>query len=406
MLTRILQIIIAAFFQVCFCLQVFAQPDPPFFVQHYDNRNGLSNSSINHIFKDSGNLLWVATWDGLNMYDGNIFHVFNYSKENNPIAKGFKSIGSNVIQQVAEDKHGNIWVTTIEGISRYEKRSGRFFNYFYNQDQRSKVSEQEYALAIDTAGKVYCLNQKTGLSCYDEKADSFLSCKLPLQHAATNKIAFDETNQLWLLNAAGQLDVYAESKHEFKAVQSYREKEAILNFFNVNQRLFFTTSSNQLFVIQQNLAAPQQVMQLDHTIGALIYYKKHYLLAWASKGYAVFDGSFKPSSFLKEETHQMQDIKVTSWALGSEDILWYGTDGNGLIKIYPKTKSFVTVTTSENGMPYNKSVRAFDEVDGNLWIGTKGSGIINIPHFRTGQSLNARQYFLAPAELDNNSCNK
>jgi len=47
-----------------------ANPPEPYFVQHYDNRNGLSNSSINYIFKDASNLLWVATWDGLNMYDG------------------------------------------------------------------------------------------------------------------------------------------------------------------------------------------------------------------------------------------------------------------------------------------------------------------------------------------------
>lgn len=33
----------------------------PFFLRQYDNRNGLSNSSINYIFKDTGNLLWVAT---------------------------------------------------------------------------------------------------------------------------------------------------------------------------------------------------------------------------------------------------------------------------------------------------------------------------------------------------------
>ena len=143
--------------------KIFADPSDPFFVQHYDNRNGLSNSSINHMYKDASNLLWVATWDGLNMYDGNIFHVFNYSKEND-----FKSIGSNVIQHVTADKRGNIWITTIEGISRYEKQTGKFYNYFYNQYQRSRVSEQEYALAVDTGGVVYCLNQKTGLNYYDE----------------------------------------------------------------------------------------------------------------------------------------------------------------------------------------------------------------------------------------------
>ncbi|MEO6960419.1 MAG: hypothetical protein ABIY90_00530, partial [Puia sp.] len=49
-----------------------ADPVAPFFLQHYDNRNGLSNSSINYIFKDASNLLWVATWDGLNMYDGSV----------------------------------------------------------------------------------------------------------------------------------------------------------------------------------------------------------------------------------------------------------------------------------------------------------------------------------------------
>ncbi|RYG44615.1 MAG: hypothetical protein EOO01_19175 [Chitinophagaceae bacterium] len=81
-----------------FCNTAIAHSPDPFFLQHYDNRNGLSNSSINHIYKDAGNLLWVATWDGLNMYDGSIFHVFNYSRENDS-----KSIGSNVIQQVTEE---------------------------------------------------------------------------------------------------------------------------------------------------------------------------------------------------------------------------------------------------------------------------------------------------------------
>ena len=129
------------------------------------------------------------------MYDGNIFHVFNYSKEND-----FKSIGSNVIKQVTEDRRGNIWITTIEGISRYEKCTGKFYNYFYTRYQRGRVSEQEYALAVDTAGNIYCLNRKSGLSWYDVKADSFRNCDLPKQYATISKLAFDEANRLWRLN--------------------------------------------------------------------------------------------------------------------------------------------------------------------------------------------------------------
>jgi signal transduction histidine kinase/ligand-binding sensor domain-containing protein/DNA-binding response OmpR family regulator len=376
-----------------------ADPADPFFLQHYDNRNGLSNSSINHIFKDASNLLWVATWDGLNMYDGSIFHVFNYSKEND-----YKSIGSNVIRQVAEDKRGNIWVTTIEGISRYEKQSGKFYNYFYNQYQRSRVSEQEYALAVDTAGKVYCLNQKAGLSWYDEKADTFRTSTLPQQNARIGKIVFDENNRLWMLKANGQLDVYAGSAHQFTKLRTYSEKEAITGFYNVNRRLFYNTADNRLFCVHPATLVPQLVLQMKNALASLVFYKDHYLLAWSAKGYSVYDERFQPSSFLKEVTMQMQDIKVTSWALGSEDILWYGTDGNGIIKIYPKTKSFGTVATAGNGMPFNKSVRAFCEANGDLWIGTKGSGIINIRDFWSGTAdADKRQYFLAPAELDNNA---
>ncbi|MDQ2862671.1 MAG: hypothetical protein M3R50_03300, partial [Bacteroidota bacterium] len=113
---------------------------------------------------------------------------------------------------------------------------------------------------------------------------------------------------------------------------------------------------------------------------------------------------FIPSDFLSAEAKQMQDIKITSWESGTEDILWFGTDGNGIIKIYPKTKSFGTVTTSENEMPYNKSVRAFCEENGNLWVGTKGSGIIRIQNFwSAGNDVLKKQYFLAPADLDNNA---
>jgi len=396
---RILHLFSLFLFLALVRMDALADPADPFFLQHYDNRNGLSNSSINHIFRDGDNLLWIATWDGLNMFDGNIFHVFNYSKEND-----FKSIGSNVIQQVTEDKQGNIWITTIEGISRYEKHTGKFQNFFYNQSKRSRVSEQEYALAVDTAGIVYCFNQKSGLGWYDSKADTFRICDLPRQNSLISKLAFDGANRLWLLNSNGELEVYSGTMLEFKRLKTYKEKEAIVNFFNVNHRLFFTTTDDRLFTIHSSTFTQKEVMQMKHSITTLIFYKEHYLLAWSTKGYSVYDDNFQSSTFLKQEVIQMQDIKVTSLALGSEDILWYGTDGNGIIKIYPKTKSFGTIATSENGMPYNKSVRAFCEANGNLWIGTKGSGIVEFPGFWSATTpVEKKRYYLAPAELENNS---
>jgi signal transduction histidine kinase/DNA-binding response OmpR family regulator/ligand-binding sensor domain-containing protein len=376
-----------------------AIPADPFFIQHYDNRNGLSNSSINKLFNDKDNMLWVATWDGLNMYDGTAFHVFNYSKENN-----FKSIGSNVIQNITEDKRDNIWISTIEGISRYEKSTGKFYNYFYNQYQKGKVSEQEYAITVDSAGTVFCLSQKSGLSYYEADRDSFRICRLPPNNSKIIKLAFDAANRLWMLNNNGQLDVYILNKNNFELLYTIQKKKEVNNFFVIGAEIFFTTSDDKLFSVNSKTLSPKEIMQMPHSLSAMVFYRDHYLLAWASKGYAVFDNNFQPSLFLMEEVRQMQGIKITSLALGPENILWYGTDGNGIIQIYPKTKSFGTVATSENGMPYNKSVRAFCEENGNLWVGTKGSGIILMKNFWSAEDgAIKKQYVTAPAHLDNNA---
>ncbi|MGB4774152.1 MAG: two-component regulator propeller domain-containing protein, partial [Daejeonella sp.] len=201
------------------------------------------------------------------------------------------------------------------------------------------------------------------------------------------------------------LEMYSrKGQHGFKPLHTYRENSSIINFFHVNGHIFFSTADGQLFEINNKTLEQKPVIKTKTGITDMIFYKDHYLLAWSAKGYGVYDSNFQPSSFLSEEARQMQNIRVTSWAPGSEQILWCGTDGNGIIKIYPQIKSFATVNTSDNGMPYNRSVRAFCEENGNLWVGTKGSGIIKVRNFWSdSRQVSEKQSFLSPAELDNNS---
>lgn len=381
------------------CIRVSALPDndDPYSLQHYDNRNGLSNSSINHLFVDAGNMLWVATWDGLNLYNGSAFHVFNYSKESD-----VRSIGSNVIQRVTEDKRGNIWITTIEGISRYAKATGQFYHYFYNQYRQSRVSENEYALAVDTAGAVYCFSKKTGLGYYDAASDRFISCMpQPVQGGAITTLLFDEANQLWLLHAGGELNVLSGNK--LARIAGFIPVQHVSQLFRAGSSIFFTTHDNRLFHIPPRSLQPVFLMELPNPLAAIGAYKDHFLLAWAGRGCSIYNKEFRPDNFFGEQAHQLENVRLTSFVTGSEDILWCGTDGSGIIKIYPRTKLFGTVSTSDNGIPYNRSVRAFCGLGGDLWVGTKGSGIIVMKDFYTHRGQSPRQLITAPASLDNNS---
>jgi ligand-binding sensor domain-containing protein len=64
---------------------------------------GLSAVTVNTIFQDSQDFIWIGTQDGLNRYDGYHFKTFKNDPFNN------KSISSNDVISILEDNKGDIY---------------------------------------------------------------------------------------------------------------------------------------------------------------------------------------------------------------------------------------------------------------------------------------------------------
>ncbi|SEA98160.1 Two component regulator propeller [Chitinophaga terrae (ex Kim and Jung 2007)] len=380
---------------ILFTVPALYASDPlPYNIWQLDNRNGLSNSAVNSLYVDSDQLLWVATWDGLNMYDGNAFRVFNYNKENPG-----QSIGNNVVMQVTEDGKGRIWLSTIEGVSQYDKRSGKCFNYFYSRQGSGRVSERDFLLLTDTSGQLFCLNQQSGLTQYNAEKDSFIVNSWPRSNNRVVKAVFDGGNRLWVLRGDAGLEVYEQQNATWRLVQRHPDVQSL---FVPDGRVFFVTNARQLMVVDPRTLVVQQRGQLPHAVNALIYYKSHYLFAWSTQGFGVYDNDLQPADqFMQEIQYRLKDIRITSWATGTEEILWCGTDGNGIMKIAPPMGYFGGVTRATGGPAYSKPVRAFVSNGNNLWVGTKGSGIISIPQVNGTLQVDKQQLFTE--ELDNNA---
>ncbi len=345
-----------------------------FYFQQLDNRNGLSNSAVNAVLQDNEDLVWIGTWDGLNMFDGTDFRVFNYNTQSHQ-----GNIGNNVIQDIKADGKGNIWLSTIGGITRFEKSSGKFYNYFYNISTRKSIIEKEYELLIDAKGQVFCYSKTNGLSSFDASANVFKSIDIPtlgkdIKDRKIIKIECSASGLIWILKENGELLTCKSTSKGLSLIRSIRNASKTSNFFLVNNQVFITSTTHGLASIEPN-GELKPIKGIFNGIKAIDYYQSNYVIAWESQGIATYNKDFVPSLFMQEEVKKLSGIKVTAITPAKNHVLWLGTDGNGLIKIYPKINSFALVNKAVN-YDLNKPVRAFCSVDNNLWIATKGHGIL------------------------------
>jgi uncharacterized membrane-anchored protein YhcB (DUF1043 family) len=111
---------------------LLAQPFPDLKFRHLTITNGLPGDKAFFSYKDSKNLLWIATSNGLIRYDGLHYKLYVERKGNN---NGFygKSIA-----KIIEDSTGNLYIGNERGINYYERSNEQFSHLFYKQDAEGK----------------------------------------------------------------------------------------------------------------------------------------------------------------------------------------------------------------------------------------------------------------------------
>lgn len=347
--------------------------DTKFSIEQLDNTDGLSNSSINTIFQDSENLLWIGTWDGLNRYDGNSFKIFR------PVPNDENSLTNQVILKIGEDNTGNIWVLTLHGINKYDKKSNTFKSYYLSRKDKPPFTEFEFNMAFDRSKKVYCAVKDWGIGYFD--GNDFILLKTnDLAVNVVKKMTFSSSGNLLLLSDNNELySITIKTKKD--GVKIISKVDRILNnvrdfeILSQNKLCYITTSGSAL--IYSFSDKTEQLINIDN-ISSIISKTNEGILFNNNSEYFMIDSLGKTinNSWLKNLKHQ----KTTTLLKGTENIIWTGTDGDGLFKMYPLKKAFNLVSKAEVPEIDKGIVRTFLEIEGNsFWVGTKGSGLFRFP---------------------------
>ena len=263
-------------------------------------------SAIHDVTIDSHHRIWIATYgQGLYIYD----HSFNLLARHTS-KEGTGYLSDDRIDTVLEDKEGNFWITTDNGLNLIEATDDplreRPFKFFQHKEN---------------------------------EPNSLLSNSI--------KAAFlDRNDRLWLGSYFGGLNIYDKSASKFQPIRSSKYVEGSLS--NSNVFGFEYDGMDNLWI---------------GTDGGGLNVLKH-------PKENLFKNKYE-AVVLKSGNRTIEKIKVLK--IDAMNSLWIGTWGDGLFRMDLATKryeQFLHSPSDDRSIIGNEVMQlAIDSLD-NLWIGT------------------------------------
>ncbi len=139
----------------------------PLHFEHLSEKDGLSNNSVNSIFRDSRGFMWFGTADGLNKYDGAALNIFRHSIIDT------LSIAGNNIGAVVEDKNNKLWIGAhCSGLSMLNPYNSKCDNYFADGNPGSLVTSCDLSIVFDQNKNLWISN-RSALSLLNKNTKIF-----------------------------------------------------------------------------------------------------------------------------------------------------------------------------------------------------------------------------------------
>ena len=358
----------------------------------------LSNSRVQCIEEDKTGQLWIATFRGLNRYDGHEYHQYFCTDDS-------MGLPDNNVQGLLCDKQGRLWVATVNGVCRYTRKD----NFERIPMQTGNCNARK--LLTDSRGRIFVYNG-TELLMYDE-----------VQHIFLSRINRTMTNQSWgdcFIDAAddillvGPENLLIYSGEDFKQRMELRHP-AGTNFYYfdlLSNGLMLSSGNGTLMIFDTKarqripLSPEMETRLLAHNNvvqAACLLNNNTILLSTSHNG--IFELNLLTHTLTGEGdagfSMPVPDAYVTQIFQDSRKNIWMGTYDKGLFANYYYKEKFGGSDNYLNRIIENSSVFAvaMDQQE-NLWISTLLKGVY-VYHCRTQKAEQIEIEGLAAGEKNN-----
>lgn len=250
-----LRVLSFLFFLVCTIPGIIYCQSFPYKFNYLTVDNGLSHTDANDIAQDKTGYIWIATYFGLDRYDG--YAIKQYYNSNVPLNNAFK----NRIICIYPDETGNIWLGTEDGLQCFNSRLEKYID-FKNQKNLvfSKLLKPSGNLLYGLTGAQLKLYSIKGFIIEEQKL------AVPIGVRFSDMVS-DQKGILYLSSNKGLWTIDQNRNFKHVAISNITDQNLSLVYFDKQNNLL-TAAGNALFLIDQ-----KQVSKISKASQSLVIYK-------------------------------------------------------------------------------------------------------------------------------------
>jgi ligand-binding sensor domain-containing protein/signal transduction histidine kinase len=349
--------------------------------------DGLSSNTVMAIKQDSKGRMWIATTDGLNLFDGSQFVVYKYSSNDS------NSIIGNQVSTITVAEDGRLWIGCGNGLCIYNPETDVFnnINSLLNSPDEIKgsitsiVFENKDVVWVGSSKGLYRLNYKTKvLKHYDDSQVNY----------NITQIYIDKKKKLWIGTQSGGVVFYDRFQNKFikfkgekfnNGVSSVNTARTILedsrgniwvgSDLGLEQYDIKTRTYRTYYYDPNNPKGPLQNM-----VRSIFEDNQKRLWIGFNNGLTIFDRDKNEFIKIKKQVGNPRSISAEEvWCMFQDNkgSVWFGFYTSG-VSIYDydqaKFQAFSNNPDNPNSLAGNYVNNFCEDKLGNIWVATGHKG--------------------------------
>ena len=313
--------------------------------------NSISDNIVRAVYEPKPGYICLGTEKGLNILDRqkNRFTVYQ-NKNNDPF-----SINDDAVYKVFKDKEGGIWVGTYFGGLNYYHEGGSGFEFYYPSGVNQSLSGNAVSAFLETKpGQIWIGTEDGGLNYFNSldktfRKFPFSSGQDSLSYHNIHALYQDKSANIWIGMYTGGLNILNPVTGKIRRYKS-----------NPNDQS--TLSDNSVYSIDEDRQGRIWVSTIS--------------------GLNLYDPT--NDRFIRIKGKNLDKSCIYQVYQDKEGVIWIATYDSGLIKMDKNNRlTQYAYSTRPGAISSNKVICMLDDDQGNLWLGTDGSGL-NVLNKKTG----------------------